>query len=275
MREPDVLHLKRRELDLHEYKNRAPAESDYTTLIRDSALIHDADTGELLIVYLVLDDDSTEIERVLPEIQYPEGARFNGVKSRSKVFGFQPRSLPRRDFCTAAALARENPEAHDIIARYATRVSTYYEQYNPDRYHRHEHQTRKVREQWRMEDSVFTSGIINFNNPLLYHFDAGNFADVWSNMLVFKRDIGGGYLATPEFDCAFHLPNNSLLMFDGQSLVHGVTPIALLSEDAYRYSIVYYSLKQMWSCLPLDDEIIRAQKRRLDRELRRLNGGAS
>jgi len=34
----------------------------------------------------------------------------------------------------------------------------------------------------------------------------------------------------------------------------------------------YYSLQQMWSCLPLDEEILRARKRRDETEMNRRNG---
>jgi hypothetical protein len=89
-------------------------------------------------------------------------------------------------------------------------------------------------------------------------------------MIVLRHESAGGTLAVPEFDVRFALPHNSLLMFDGQQLLHGVTPIILKEEDSVRFSIVFYSLKQMWNCLTVTDEVIRARKRRMERELRRI-----
>lgn len=43
-------------------------------------------------------------------------------------------------------------------------------------------------------------------------------------------------------------------------------------KGATRHTIVYYSLQQMWSCLPLNEEILRARKRRDETELNRRNG---
>jgi hypothetical protein len=120
-----------------------------------------------------------------------------------------------------------------------------------------------------MEDSVFTSGVINRDNALLYHYDSGNYTGVWSNMLVFRGNVTGGYLVMPEYGLGFALPNNSLMMFDGQQAMHGVTPIYRHGEDEHRYSIVFYSLKTMWTCLPIDDEVARARERRTQRERRR------
>lgn len=269
-REPVTIHRKKHELNLSEWKHRAPAESDYSELISEPSLIFNEDTDQLELVYLQLDDDTSDIHEALKQLKFGQSERTSGIKTTSRIFGNQPRALPRRDFCTSSALARENPKAHETIARYSDKVAHYYKDYNPELYEAHQKKTAKVRDEWRMEDSVFTSGIVNRNNALLYHYDSGNYTGVWSNMLVFKDRVSGGYLSLPEFDLAFALPNNSLLMFDGQRAMHGVTPIYQHEADAYRFSVVFYSLKTMWSCLPIDEEISRAQTRRVERERRRL-----
>lgn len=267
---PTTTHLTRRSLNLADFKERDPAITDCANLIEEDTLIYDAESGDLLIVYLQLDDDCSDIVAVLERTSFVEDTRRNGLAMRSRIFGKQPRSLPRRDFCNAASLAREDPQGHAIVSSYAEKVCTYYQQYNPDQYAAHAALTDKILPEWKMqEEGVFTSGIINYNSALRYHFDAGNFKNVWSNMLVFRKESSGGFLAVPELDTAFSLPHNSLIMFDGQKLMHGVTPIGLHTEDAYRFSVVFYSLKQMWNCLPINDEIIRAQERRTEREFRR------
>jgi hypothetical protein len=81
-------------------------------------------------------------------------------------------------------------------------------------------------------------------------------------MIVFKGGIQGGHLSVPEYGLRFKLPNNSLFMFDGQGLLHGVTPIKMESPASYRYSIVYYTLKRMWQCLEVNEELIRIRKKR-------------
>jgi hypothetical protein len=237
--------------------------------VRGSVVVTDAESGETAIVCLELDDPHDDVVAVLRRTHFSTNSRLTGMPQRARVFGYQPRSMPRRDHCTAAALAREDPAGHAIVAGYAARVSRYYREHNPERYAAHEDRAARVLGEWQLPESVFTSGIINFNNPLLYHLDAGNVAAVWSNMLVFRDGVGGGRLAVPEYGISFDLPNNSLLMFDGQRLVHGVTPLLLRHADAYRFSVVFYSLQQMWKCLPIDEEIARAQQRRWERERRR------
>jgi hypothetical protein len=124
---------------------------------------------------------------------------------------------------------------------------------------------------WTIGGSPFTSGIVNKNNQLKYHFDAGNFKGVLSNMVVFKKDVDGGHLVIPELDIALEVADNTLTIFNGQEILHGVSTIEYKNEQAYRYSIVYYSLEQMWKCEPLGDEIKRIRKIKTEREKKRLD----
>jgi hypothetical protein len=275
MREPQVIHRTRRTIEFATFKMRGAQPSDYSTLITENTVVYDDEQQMVTMVYLKLEDDATDLVKALRHIEYHVGARTGGMPSTSRVFGFQPRVTIRRDYCTATSLAHEDAETHAVVASYAEKVSRYYERYNPDLYAEHQRQVERVLPEWHLDESVFTSGIINKNNPLLYHFDAGNFSNVWSNMLGFKRHCEGGYLAVPEYDIALEVADNSLSMFDGQNLLHGVTPMRLTSDEAHRFTIVFYSLKGMWQCLPVDDEIARIQKLRTEREYKRLERGSS
>jgi hypothetical protein len=126
-----------------------------------------------------------------------------------------------------------------------------------------------VKNEWRITDTPFTSGIINQNNRLKYHFDSGNFDSVYSNMIVLKDNVKGGFLAVPEFDMVFECANNTIVMFDGQKIMHGVTEIYKQTPTAHRYSIVYYSLQQMWNCDTIDEELLRIREIKKLRELKR------
>lgn len=258
------------ELDLADYKMRSAQEKDYHTLVTESVLVYEGDT--LMIAYVELDLDCSDVVDALLRIKYEKNYRSNGLPTTSRIFGFSPRNSLRNDYCTATSLAKESPQDHAVITDYASKVATYYRNLNPDLYQKHLHDTDEhVIGDYRVKDSPFTSGIINKNNPLKYHFDSGNFKDVWSCMLVFKQDIGGGYLSVPQYGLGFQLKHNSLFMFDGQSLLHGVTPIKKKNAQSFRYSIVYYSLRQMWNCLPITDELLRIQKKRIEREEKRVS----
>jgi hypothetical protein len=90
-------------------------------------------------------------------------------------------------------------------------------------------------------------------------------------MLVLKKDVDGGYLIIPELDLALECPDGALVIFNGQNILHGVSPIEYTNNKAYRYSVVYYSLEQMWKCEPLDEEIARIRNVKMERENKRLD----
>lgn len=269
----EILTLKKKEINLHEYVKRSALETDYERLIEEPCVLVDADDGQVKVIYDKLEGiDTAPVVRALRHLKYHEGARSRGLISTSRIFGYRPRLEMRGDFCSSTSMATEFPEEHKLVTDLARLLEPYYEKYAPAGYARHKALAdEKVKTAYRINgDSIFTSGIINKNNPLKYHFDTGNFRDVYSCMVVFKHDIGGGYLSCPAYGVAFKLPHNSIFLFDGQSILHGVTPIQRLSQDAYRYSVVYYSLKRMWQCLEIDDELARVRSKKTQRERARM-----
>lgn len=258
-------------LDYKQFIKRTALEKDYQTIIKEPTII--TENGEIKIIYDILDIDSKNVVEDLKRIKYTVGKRARGLVSTSRIFGFRPRMELRGDYCTSTSLAYDNPDIHQRVCNLALEIEKYYEKYNPKGYKDHSEQTdSKIKKSWRINGkSVFTSGIINKNNPLKYHLDAGNFNKVFSLMIVFKEGIEGGYLSCPEYGIGFELKNNSILMFDGQSIMHGVTPITYTTPKSHRFSIVYYSLKKIWKCLEIDDELARIRNIKTKRERIRWN----
>lgn len=260
-------------LNLDEFKFRRAQEEDVEEIVSESFQLIDPDSGETKAVYYVNCWDEGEdallddIYGALGRVRYDTTARTAGLKTTSRVFGWKPRQTIRADFCTATSMATEHPYEHDLVVRGAKLVGRRYWMADPILYAKHNDlANERVLPEYHLEDEVFTSGIINENNPLAYHFDAGNFRNVWSGMLAFRHLTTHGYLALPAYGLAVAIGHKSLFLFDGQGILHGVTPIKLLSEDAKRYSIVYYSLRGMWNCDPLGTELDRVKKKRTERE---------
>jgi len=261
-----TLTLKRREIDLKEYCDRRADESDCSTLITDEFKLVDENTGQVMALYCKPAQESDTFNDIFDacmKVKYVSDYRTNGLKTTSRIFGYNPRNAIRKDFCSAASLAHDAPELHQRVLRGGALAAKYYAVHNPELYEEHLNTTQeKIVEDFRLPDVPFTSGIINDNNPLCYHFDSGNFKNVWSAMIVLKHKVAGGYLAMPEYDILVEVSNHSVFYFDGQGILHGVTPIKKLAADSRRFSIVYYSLQQMWNCQPLREEIARARMRR-------------
>jgi hypothetical protein len=197
---------------------------------------------------------------VLRRLDIRRSNRLGGLLSRSRTFGYHPRNRIRYNFCGPASLAADDAEAHAQIMRSAEVAARAYAAVNPALYARHVALAQAVRRAWRLEGTPFTSGIVNRDNPLAYHYDAGNFRGVWSAMLGFRRDVTGGALAAPAYDVGFAIADRSLLLFDGQSLLHGITPFRRTSPRGYRITVVYYSLDEMWRCLPPGEEAKRPRR---------------
>jgi len=273
----------RRKIDFADYQLRVARAKDVAEVIREPFLLYEGD--RLLIAYFHLEDDEfarpylTDIWRSLrPTVfepvldrdeRFPEHYRSEGLPHTSRTFAYMPRVTTRRDYCTTAKLAMEFPDTHNAVVRGARVIGRYYQAINPLLFEEHRRQAERVSDEYQIEEGPFTSGIINRNNQLRYHFDKGNFEGVWSAMLGFKRDIGGGNLALPEFDIAAEICDRSLFLFDGQGILHGVTPIRRMSVSAERYTIVYYSMKLMWNCEPLGSELDRIRRKRTFREYKR------
>lgn len=265
-----VIDLKRKDIDYKDYVKRGATEDDFSTLITESCI--GVEDGEIKFVYDIYDEDTTDVINAVKAIKFQTSKRTGGLLSTSRIFGYRPRNVLRADYCSATSLAYEDPKNHEIVASFAGNIERYYKNRFPGGWEKHRKMTtEKIKPSYQIKGSVFTSGIINKNNKLNYHFDAGNFKNVYSCMIVFKDSVGGGYLSLPEYDLGLALPNNAMLMFDGQSILHGVTPIKYEHDNAYRYSIVYYSLNQIWNCLELDDELARIRNVKTKRERERLS----
>jgi hypothetical protein len=263
-----------KELDTKELRNRGAKADDFKTLIDEDVVV--THNGKIIIVYIKrVDEDMSSMVEALNNIKYSKSSRTNGLITTSRIFGYAPRNLLRNHPCRSVSLATEQPDEHSVVKKYADVASKYYRLHNPELAEKHLAMTdENVKDNYRIGNTMFTSGIVNHNNPLRYHFDTGNYKEVWSAMFAFKKNIEGGYLSMPELDIGFKCTDSSLLLFDGQSIIHGVTPITKTSEDAVRYTVVYYSLKQMWSCDSPGDEIQRMRMKRAEIEIKKkLNKG--
>lgn len=243
------------------------ADGHFDRLIVDHGLLYEGD--RLVMAFMPASAGHGSLLAALRSIEFKINNRTAGMRSQSRTFAFMPRRTLRNDYCSRSLLAEQNPKAHETLLRWGAIASDVYSLVNPDEHARSEEAIKGVREEWRIPNSVFTSGICNADNALRYHVDAGNFPHTWSAMYAFTRDIVGGYFVLPEFRVALDFHQPSLVMFEGQHELHGVTPIRKRGSLGYRYSVVYYALKGMCACGSLTDEVERIRAVRLTRERKR------
>lgn len=264
------INVDRKPIDKKDYIRRTAMLSDVTRHIKDDVIIYH--NNKPILLYRILPKKPNDVRWAVKNIKYGTGKRTHGLVNTSAVFGYNPRQENKHDYCSASAMGTSHPKQHYVISRFAQEVSKYYHEFFPDTYYEHKNKVKdKVKDQWVIKNSVFTSGIVNKNNQLKYHYDSGNFKNVYSNMVVFKGDVQGGHLVIPELDISLEVADNSLTIFDGQDLLHGVSPIEYKNNKAYRYSVVYYSLERMWQCNTIEEEIDRIREKKMVREANRLD----
>lgn len=244
-----------------------PQQSDVTRHLRGEVTL--TERGVPIVVVAHYAGDTTALHAAAVKIKYPEHAkRTNGLPVKNRSFGFTTRNVIRGDYCSAAGLAREDAETHRTLCDFAVELEQLYSAILPSVFAVHAEKARKrIAQEWKLSDQhTFTSGNANRNNPIRYHFDTGNISGVCSAMIVLRHDATGGELILPEYDVGLYLEDGDVLFFDGQGILHGVTPIELSTPESYRTSLVYYTLDQMWKCLTGDEEIERIKREKTERE---------
>ena len=265
---------------------RFASPDDVNEVVEGSTLIVDPE-GKPIVAYLELEHDFTALRRALDaHHKWDAQSRSSGLVTVSLKFGKRPKTSWRFPYCSDYILARDNPALNKALMEHADLILPWYEHFNADLFRLHNEAVTKVHPAWQW-NPVFTSGVANRDSQLPYHYDAGNFRSVWSGMFGLKENIREGALAIPELGLALPINDGSLTMFDGQGLLHGVTPMrrtvsGALSRPAAkvaarqnaarpgrRYTIVYYGLQGMWQCLEPGAESQLAAVRRTAREARR------
>lgn len=240
--------------------------------ITEAGIYVDEDTNEPFLVYMPMEEDMVpELRAAVRGVKYSSSGvtrQQMGIENHSRTFGMAPRKpFQTREACRPTSLSYEQPEIHDVLVRTADRLSQMMRKIAPEVYENDKVETGAVADEWRIsEDSLWTSGVINKTSTLPYHYDGNNF-DMWSAMPVVRRGIRGGALSMPEYGVTVECRDGWVLFFPGYRYLHGVTPIAHVTKDAYRYSVVYYCLRGMKDCFTYAVEQAEARKKRTQREV--------
>jgi hypothetical protein len=266
--------LTKNKVNLNNYIKKVASEKDCANIIDYDCLIYI--DGIPKVAYLTIPNELTKYVRqscLNVKLNHVERLSDGLITSgKNRVFGYRPaRQMSQfASTCSTAGMAKDFPLEHSALCSFSKVAKEYYEKIFPTQYSNNlKVVEEKILKEWTLEDTVFTSGIINKDSVLQYHFDIGHVSKALSVMLTLKKELKGGNLSIPEIDTLLKLNDNTLLIFDGQELLHGVTPIVKKSEKSYRFTIVYYSLIQMWKCLTIDEEIIKARKKRFQKEHKR------
>lgn len=232
-------------------------DSDATLMIDDDVIV--TENGVPILVYIASAGiDTAPFKKILDNHKFKDfnrARRVGGFKSKSVSFGFKPRAPLRRQPCSLSGLSRTTNGVQEIIEQWTKVVTSNYERCLPEKVAEHLRIVDEVIRDYRLAGTVFTSGIVNQSSQLPYHFDSGNFEGAWSAMLGMKSGVDGGRLVIPKYGLSLGISDGSMTFFDGQNALHGVTPIMKTKTGGHRYTVVWYSIQQMWKCLTTEDEL--------------------
>lgn len=235
--------------------------------LRLGTLLLDAVTDQPVLAYLKAPDMPT-LRQVLRQTPMTTTYRSkSGMSNVSRTFGMAPRKpLQWREGCAPTSLARDEPVISAYLADYASRLGAMLGSFNPVQEQADAATIQQVLPEWRLSDeALWTSGVINKTSALPYHWDRFNF-NAWSAMVWAVRGVSGGHLHIPEYDLVVPCQDGAALFWNGNQILHGVTPITLRQKDGYRYSVVYYALRGMKDCFSYAKELEHAQHKRTQRE---------
>ncbi len=212
--------------------------------------------------------DLQELEAELKKTKFTKQPRMSGIKPKALYFGYTGANPIANDFCNVAGTSWKYPYLHELLIDLTVKMNAVYLKTATKEYKAHRQKLKDYKnglnEQYRIKNTVFTSGVLNKNCAFPYHPDKGNLDGVFSMMICIRKNMGGGQLILPEYGIGFACSNQSLLLFDGQKAIHGVTPLIPLnaSDDCYRYTGVCYTHTRLWRCGSPEEELKRAQSKK-------------
>lgn len=267
-------------------------ESYYDVLINEDVTIYKPN-GDMLAVFLKNKIDNVSINNILPFLAglklktnnrgvaagtgYTNKILKNGLKSKtnrttkmgevdSGVIGFVERS-PRFPYCRPTAFNLKFPDKFKKIMPFLNQINGLFMIYGGERAVNQYILTKKTSPDFIIPGTNFTTVTINRNFRTACHMDAGDLPQGLSCMAVLSSGkYTGGVLVLPDFKIGINLTHGDLIIFDPHEY-HGNTMIVPLTKNAARYSFVCYYREKIQFCLSNEEELIRAQNRKVGEKL--------
>lgn len=183
--------------------------------------------------------------------------RTSGAKTKSSVFGFMPRNALRYNYCRQTIATKNEQRNWNTLVNFAKNklMPMYLENFYIDV---EKKMQERILADWKIDDTIFTTISINFNQLIKTHTDSFNTRGSLSNVLILKQNAEGGQLYMPEYDAYIPQNHGDLTIFRGEEILHGVCDCNL--KQGYRASLVFYQLEQLKHCYPYLEEIKNAQE---------------
>jgi len=217
------------------------------------------ETGRPLLYYMNIADwpEAKKLTLASLSTDAHSSTRTNGAKTKSSVFGFMPRNALRYNYCRKTVSTKKELQNWNLLVDFAKKklMPLYLENFFVDTEMKMQKQ---ILEDWKIDDTIFTTISINFNQLIKTHYDAFNTKGSLSNVLVLKENAKGGELYLPEYDAYIPQNHGDLTIFRGEEILHGVCKCDI--SQGFRASLVFYQLEQLKHCYPYLEELKTAQQ---------------
>jgi len=257
--------------DYAAFKGKTPESSHYDTLIDyDCDIYHN---GKIVCAYRKLPPDQLALlSACTAKAKCSKSSRTSGVNQMSAVYGALPRVALREDYCRFSAQTKVQPEVFNGLNKVGKYLWEVYQTNFPEIAEEFTKFVGNIHGDWKKTGTPFTTVNVNKNFAIGYHKDAANYGGVYSNVLISKKNAGGGYFVIPQFRLALAQTHGALVIIDGVNIPHGVTHIVPSASNWERSSVVFYTLANLQHCLPKDGELLRSKAKATERARKRAQG---
>lgn len=208
-----------------------------------------------------LDNRSDEEKRVEAERVSKEWISTTSYAKAvfSGVAGWYDR-YPRIPYGRPTAYTEHHPELFKRAYPFLQSLNKGFKELLPWRWANQRGVANKIDSRFLVPDTVFTTITVNKTFRTAAHFDAGDYQDGLSNLLVLgSGEYTGGYLVFPEYRIAVNVRPGDLLLVNNHEVLHGNTPIVLDHPKAERISVVCYFRENMLKLKSYEYENLRRQ----------------
>ncbi len=187
------------------------------------------------------------------------GNTFVADKVLSSVVGYFDR-YPRMNYCRSCAWNYANPDKWQVAVPMIQKISQLFAQYCPEKYRFQAQYAAKIKSDWIIPGTVFSTVTVNKNFRTALHRDGLNLAGSFSAFNVMRvGNFLGGHLVLPRYRIAFNCDNGDVLFFAPQE-PHGNCEMKQMGKQKFeRLSLVYYVRDKLIKCGTMAEELERGK----------------
>ena len=193
-------------------------------------------------------DKSMSFTKVVPpsmlQLLRDQNARLGLAGPYSDFLGYFEKT-PRKPFCRETAWSLKRPDIFEISRPLVKEVEYVNKHELPDHWRRQREFMKRVSQDFKYEQSMFSTVTINSNLRCCYHRDDGDFRGGIGNLVVLELGReDSGILVMPRERVAFIVRPTDVLLMDVHHM-HGNLPLA---PGGTRLTAVLYAREKIYKC---------------------------